>query len=65
MAQTGALTKLAELLPGSNLLAAAMLHARGHHREAQEALKCGAPSHMCTSRPKIWDKIHVHAAYMI
>lgn len=38
LSKTGALTKLAELLPGSNLIAAAMLHFRGHHREAQEAL---------------------------
>lgn len=38
LSKDGALTKLAELLPGSNLLAAAMLHIRGHHREAQEAL---------------------------
>lgn len=38
LSKDGALTKLADLLPGSNLLAAAMLHIRGHHREAQEAL---------------------------
>jgi len=38
LSKDGALTKLAELLPGSNLLAAAMLHMQGHHREAQEAL---------------------------
>lgn len=50
LAKDGALVKVAELLPGSNLIASAMLDLRGHHQEAQEALnllknwrQCGSP----------------------
>ncbi|CAE7774226.1 DUSP13 [Symbiodinium pilosum] len=50
LGKDGALVKVAELLPGSNLIASAMLDLRGHHQEAQEALnllknwqQCGSP----------------------
>lgn len=38
MSKDGALVKVAELLPGSNLLASAVLDLRGHHSEAAQAL---------------------------
>lgn len=38
LGKDGALVKVAELLPGSNLVASAVLDLRGHHSEAQKAL---------------------------
>ncbi|CAJ1402478.1 unnamed protein product [Effrenium voratum] len=38
LSKDGALVKLAELLPGSNLIASAVLDLQGHHKEAQECL---------------------------
>ncbi|CAE8737650.1 unnamed protein product, partial [Polarella glacialis] len=38
LSKDGALVKLAELLPGSNLIAATVLDFQGHHEEAEHAL---------------------------
>eukprot|EP00930_Biecheleria_cincta_P035130 TRINITY_DN24195_c0_g1_i1.p1 TRINITY_DN24195_c0_g1~~TRINITY_DN24195_c0_g1_i1.p1 ORF type:complete len:692 (-),score=144.42 TRINITY_DN24195_c0_g1_i1:265-2340(-) len=38
LSKDGALVKVAELLPGSNLIASAVLDLRGHHSEAAQAL---------------------------